>query len=226
MSSPQRMLVGSSRLDSSSSRMSSVIPNSRIPKSATISGLCDTKPSTRPKSVPPGARPTRPVDPPRPVDQQCTHITMTRLFTDYLVCSHCRHFPGNGWLWCCTQDRELILEDEEDRGVVVRILYSSSVSGSLIISRSNLMLLMISSKAELRIEAQQRGSRPTASSPRLMNDKQWSTHRSRLRRFSLKEKDFSTERRQQIVASIHPHTSAGNSFPPVESRRFIKDQIQ
>ncbi|CZR57237.1 uncharacterized protein PAC_07127 [Phialocephala subalpina] len=53
----------------------------------------------------------------------CTHLTMTRFYTNNseLVCSHCGQPPANGWLWRCTQDRELILEDDADRGVVPKI---------------------------------------------------------------------------------------------------------
>ncbi|KUJ22015.1 uncharacterized protein LY89DRAFT_681353 [Mollisia scopiformis] len=43
---------------------------------------------------------------------------MTRFFTKKLPCVICGEASPNGWLWACTQDREMYLEDEEEKGVV------------------------------------------------------------------------------------------------------------
>ncbi|KAF4634540.1 hypothetical protein G7Y89_g3569 [Cudoniella acicularis] len=43
---------------------------------------------------------------------------MTRLYTDEFRCSVCFREGSLGWLWRCTQDRELLLEDDLDRGFV------------------------------------------------------------------------------------------------------------
>ncbi|KAL6859256.1 hypothetical protein J3F83DRAFT_763361 [Trichoderma novae-zelandiae] len=53
----------------------------------------------------------------RPVfEPQCTHATMTRIYSPSLLCSHC-HYPGpSGWLYQCTQDREDLIEHAVARG--------------------------------------------------------------------------------------------------------------
>jgi hypothetical protein len=50
----------------------------------------------------------------------CTHLTMTRLYTSEFRCAVCFQEGSLGWLYRCTQDRELMLEDDVDRGFVVR----------------------------------------------------------------------------------------------------------
>ncbi|ESZ94571.1 hypothetical protein SBOR_5061 [Sclerotinia borealis F-4128] len=47
---------------------------------------------------------------------QCTHLTTTRLFTTEFRCSICFREGSFGWIWRCTQDRELMLEDDMDHG--------------------------------------------------------------------------------------------------------------
>jgi hypothetical protein len=49
----------------------------------------------------------------------CTHLTMTRLYTTEFRCSLCLRIGSIGWVYRCTQDRELLLEDdmERDNGV-------------------------------------------------------------------------------------------------------------
>lgn len=42
----------------------------------------------------------------------CTHITMTRLYTDEFRCLICLKISPMGWVWRCTQDRDTMLEDE------------------------------------------------------------------------------------------------------------------
>ncbi|RDW94732.1 hypothetical protein BP5796_00495 [Coleophoma crateriformis] len=41
----------------------------------------------------------------------CTHLTMTRLYTDTFRCQGCLKLGSMGWVYKCTQDQELILED-------------------------------------------------------------------------------------------------------------------
>lgn len=43
----------------------------------------------------------------------CTHITMTRLYTDEFRCVICLKTSSMGWVWRCTQDRDLMLEDKQ-----------------------------------------------------------------------------------------------------------------
>ena len=47
----------------------------------------------------------------------CTHLTMTRLFTSS-PCHMCRRLPPWGWLYCCTQDKELSLAEGIEKGSV------------------------------------------------------------------------------------------------------------
>ncbi|TGO57083.1 hypothetical protein BOTNAR_0209g00120 [Botryotinia narcissicola] len=47
---------------------------------------------------------------------QCTHLTTTRLFTKEFRCGICFREGSFGWVWKCTQDRELMLEDDMDHG--------------------------------------------------------------------------------------------------------------
>ncbi|EGR50178.1 uncharacterized protein TRIREDRAFT_105488 [Trichoderma reesei QM6a] len=53
----------------------------------------------------------------RPIfEPQCTHATMTRVYSPNLLCAHC-HYPGpSGWLYQCTQDREDLIEHAVARG--------------------------------------------------------------------------------------------------------------
>ncbi|KAK5994582.1 hypothetical protein PT974_05061 [Cladobotryum mycophilum] len=49
-------------------------------------------------------------------EPQCTHLTMTRLYSPELLCASC-HRPGPfGWLYQCTQDRDDSLEHAATRG--------------------------------------------------------------------------------------------------------------
>jgi hypothetical protein len=58
---------------------------------------------------------------------QCTHLTMTRLYTHEFRCVVCMQLPRAGWLYRCTQDRELMLEDEFDRGEAVGLRKQSEI---------------------------------------------------------------------------------------------------
>ena len=51
---------------------------------------------------------------------QCTHLTMTRLYGRDIRCQVCLRQGSFGWVYRCTQDREVLLEDEMDRGLEVR----------------------------------------------------------------------------------------------------------
>jgi hypothetical protein len=57
---------------------------------------------------------------PRPFFQvgngQCTHLTMTRLYTTEFRCSLCLRVGSMGWIYRCTQDRDLLIEDDMERG--------------------------------------------------------------------------------------------------------------
>ncbi|KAL3423200.1 hypothetical protein PVAG01_04947 [Phlyctema vagabunda] len=47
----------------------------------------------------------------------CTHMTMSRLYTDAIRCPNCRQISSYGWLLKCTQDTELTYEDELEKGI-------------------------------------------------------------------------------------------------------------
>lgn len=53
---------------------------------------------------------------------QCTHLTTTRLFTKEFRCGVCFRESSFGWVWRCTQDRELMLEDDMDHGHAVSFI--------------------------------------------------------------------------------------------------------
>lgn len=46
----------------------------------------------------------------------CTHMTMTRLYTKYFCCAICARTGDMGWLYRCTQDRELLIEHDMEYG--------------------------------------------------------------------------------------------------------------
>lgn len=50
---------------------------------------------------------------------QCTHATMTRIYSPTLLCSSCRYPGPSGWLYQCTQDREDLIEDAVKQGEFV-----------------------------------------------------------------------------------------------------------
>ena len=49
-----------------------------------------------------------------PNNGTCTHLTMTRLYTHSFRCVICLKTSSMGWVWRCTQDRDLMLEDDAD----------------------------------------------------------------------------------------------------------------
>jgi hypothetical protein len=51
---------------------------------------------------------------------QCTHLTMTRIYGGDIRCQMCLRTGSFGWVYRCTQDREVLLEDEMERGIEVR----------------------------------------------------------------------------------------------------------
>lgn len=50
---------------------------------------------------------------------QCTHATMTRIYSPALLCSSCRYPGPSGWLYQCTQDREDLIEHAVKQGEFV-----------------------------------------------------------------------------------------------------------
>lgn len=50
----------------------------------------------------------------------CTHMTMTRFYTEEDLCLMCEQVGAFGWLYRCTQDRELLIEHEMTQGTIVR----------------------------------------------------------------------------------------------------------
>ncbi|KAE9370370.1 hypothetical protein N431DRAFT_509478 [Stipitochalara longipes BDJ] len=46
----------------------------------------------------------------------CTHLTMTRLYTNEYRCSMCLRIGSMGWIYRCTQDRELLIEEDMEHG--------------------------------------------------------------------------------------------------------------
>ena len=62
-----------------------------------------------------------------PKNAQCTHLTMTRLYTSEFRCGVCFRPASMGWVYRCTQDRELLIEEEIEHGEPVstkRIIHS------------------------------------------------------------------------------------------------------
>ncbi|KAM0264957.1 hypothetical protein ACHAQJ_000473 [Trichoderma viride] len=58
----------------------------------------------------------------RPIfEPQCTHATMTRIYSPSLLCSSCRYPGPSGWLYQCTQDREDLIENAVVRGEFVNM---------------------------------------------------------------------------------------------------------
>ncbi|PQE15712.1 flagellar motor protein [Rutstroemia sp. NJR-2017a BBW] len=47
---------------------------------------------------------------------QCTHVTTTRLYTKEFRCAICYREGSFGWLYRCTQDRELMLDEHMEKG--------------------------------------------------------------------------------------------------------------
>jgi hypothetical protein len=56
-----------------------------------------------------------------PKHHQCTHHIMTRLYTTDFHCSLCSEAGQFGWVYRCVQDRELLMDDEWERGFPVSI---------------------------------------------------------------------------------------------------------
>lgn len=53
-------------------------------------------------------------------EMMCTHITMVRMYADDMRCSMCLQPGPFGWLYRCTQDRELMIEEDYIEGDKVR----------------------------------------------------------------------------------------------------------
>lgn len=54
----------------------------------------------------------------------CTHLTMTRLYTDSLLCDICHQPPPWGWLYRCVQDRERQLLNQIFEGEPIEVRQS------------------------------------------------------------------------------------------------------
>ncbi|PTB38258.1 hypothetical protein M441DRAFT_249228 [Trichoderma asperellum CBS 433.97] len=54
-------------------------------------------------------------------EPQCTHATMTRIYSPTLLCSSCRYPGPSGWLYQCTQDREDLIEHAVRQGEFVNM---------------------------------------------------------------------------------------------------------
>ncbi|CAG8950159.1 hypothetical protein HYFRA_00008396 [Hymenoscyphus fraxineus] len=52
---------------------------------------------------------------PQPLAGACTHLTVTRYYTTHYRCCICTRLGSFGWLYRCTQDRELMLEENNKR---------------------------------------------------------------------------------------------------------------
>ncbi|KFX85930.1 hypothetical protein V490_09315 [Pseudogymnoascus sp. VKM F-3557] len=51
-------------------------------------------------------------------EMMCTHITMVRMYSDNMRCSLCLNPGSFGWLYRCSQDRELMIENAYNEGGV------------------------------------------------------------------------------------------------------------
>ena len=88
---------------------------------------------------------------------QCTHLTTTRLFTKEFRCGICFREGSFGWVWRCTQDRELMLEDDLDHGHAVSFtkispFLSSSVYWHWWRVKRNSMISVIFSQDQLLLD--------------------------------------------------------------------------
>lgn len=52
-------------------------------------------------------------------EMMCTHITMVRMYSIDMRCSLCLHPGSFGWVYRCSQDRELMIENAYNEGGVV-----------------------------------------------------------------------------------------------------------
>jgi hypothetical protein len=47
---------------------------------------------------------------------RCNHITMSRVYHVGFRCEHCHRHGSLGWLYRCTQDREILIQDVYEHG--------------------------------------------------------------------------------------------------------------
>jgi hypothetical protein len=87
-----------------------------------------------------------------PKNGSCTHLTMTRLYTTDFRCAICYQVSAVGWVYRCTQDRELTLEDEFEKGYEVNYIRIILEIQSLMNTRKNSMLFLLSSQDRPRLE--------------------------------------------------------------------------
>lgn len=62
---------------------------------------------------------------------QCTHLTTTRLYTNEFRCALCLHEGSFGWLYRCTQDRELLLDEDMENGFEVSTIPTTKYAPGL-----------------------------------------------------------------------------------------------
>jgi len=97
-------------------------PLSDVSINTDVSFTTPTAPALPTPLIPPQAPFTfqpRRVAQTKPKNGQCTHLTMTRMYSTEYRCMLCGHHSSNGWLFRCIQDRELMLEDDLERGYAV-----------------------------------------------------------------------------------------------------------
>jgi hypothetical protein len=92
-------------------------PDAGLNPPSTVSGNPDLTTQQRPKASISTANPTYILHPRiRTGNGQCTHLTMTRLYTKEFRCVLCLRTGSMGWVYRCSQDRELLIEDDMERG--------------------------------------------------------------------------------------------------------------
>ena len=95
------------------------ISKSATPRRLTVYSIRPEMDTTPRRSTVPTIVPRQSAQTPRFGQAQCTHLTVTRLYTSEFRCSVCFREGPAGWLWRCTQDRELLLEEDSRYGFEV-----------------------------------------------------------------------------------------------------------
>ncbi|PQE18115.1 flagellar motor protein [Rutstroemia sp. NJR-2017a BVV2] len=101
----------------SSSKLPTPISRRKSSSSASIvSSITSATPSSQTKrtTLPPLTAGQRAAQASR--HAQCTHVTTTRLYTKEFRCAICYREGSFGWLYRCTQDRELMLDEHMEKG--------------------------------------------------------------------------------------------------------------
>jgi hypothetical protein len=98
---------------------SHITSKSTIPRSPSNDSIHSEMDTTPRRSTVTSIIPHQRAATPRYGQAQCTHLTVTRLYTKEFRCSVCFREGPAGWLWRCIQDRELLLEEDMERGFEV-----------------------------------------------------------------------------------------------------------